>query len=253
MFVRSPQQRGITMLETLIVIAIIGLLSTVGYGAYRSFTKANLRNDSARLAGFLRRASEVASETGALARVTFDLDKGSAMVELCEGASQVRRNPDVGKALDAESTKRELDDARERLKADPQRQKFQSASPEDEAKLAGALAGHHVGDQPCTPALDTYSGDSDGRPLQMQLSEDVKVRQVWVQHLDESATHGQVAIHFFPMGWAEKAIVELSAGETVFTIHVHGLSGQVDLDDGEAQDVDDFMMRDPSGEKEKPR
>jgi general secretion pathway protein H len=247
------RQHGITLLEIMVVIAIMGLLMTVGLGAYRSMTKADLVKDANRLGSLMRRASELASETGELERLTIDLDKHTAVVETCSGTIQVQRNPELGKPLDAKETKHELDNARDRLKADPQRAKFQSASPEDATKLAAALAGHHVGDQQCAPALDVFSGDSEGRPLAMELHDDIKIRQVWVQHHDDSVTSGTVAIHFFPMGWAEKAIIELGSGDTTYTIHVHGLTGQVDIADGAAQDADDFMMRDATGEKDKPR
>ncbi|MCE9577655.1 MAG: prepilin-type N-terminal cleavage/methylation domain-containing protein [Deltaproteobacteria bacterium] len=249
----QPPQRGITLLEIMIVIAIMGLLTTVGFTAYRSFSKADLVKDANRIGSLMRRTSELASETGMLERVTVDLEKGTVVVETCDGVAQVQRNPQLGKPLDEDATKRELQNARERLKADPARQKFQAASPEDEAKLAAALAGHHVGDQACTPAVDVFTGDSEGRPLAMQLQEGIKIRQVWVQHHEDSVTAGQVGIHFFPMGWAEKAIIELAQGDTTFTVRVHGLTGQIDIEDGPAQDADEFMMRDVNGEKEKAR
>ncbi len=250
---RSHSQRGVTLLEILVVIAIMGFLATMGLSAYRSFSKADLVKDAQRVGSIMRRASELSSETGLLERLTIDLDKNTIVVETCEGVPQVRRNPALGKPLDADATKRELTDARERLKADPARQKFQAASPEDEAKLAAALAGHHVGDQPCAPALDVFSGDSEGRPLAMELTEGIKIRQVWVQHHEDSVTSGQVAVHFFPMGWAEKAIIELASGDTTYTVRIHGLTGRVVIEDGPAQDAEEFMMRDATGEKDKAR
>jgi hypothetical protein len=56
----------------------------------------------------------------------------------------------------------------------------------------------------------------------------IKVREVWVQHLEESVTSGQVSISFFPLGWAEMAIVEVADGDgNAFSVLVYGLTGRV--------------------------
>ena len=60
------------------------------------------------------------------------------------------------------------------------------------------------------------SGDAEGQGLrsrQLRVNKGIKFKEVWVQHRDDSVTKGQVAIYFFPLGWSEKAVIELTDGE----------------------------------------
>src|SRR5262249_23974044 len=129
-----------------------------------------------------------------------------------------------------------------------------SATPEADVARATALAGQKVGASTCTPA-DAAAGDSEGRGLTGGLRADrgIKVREVWVQHLQDSLTDGTVQFYFFPSGSAEKAIIELTDGSATFSVLVHGLSGRVELLDGEVEHPEDHMMRDPEGNKEAER
>ncbi len=253
-------QRGMTVLELLIVIAIIGMLAYVGYGAVRQLTRADLVADTNRLGALMSRASELAGETGKLHRVTIDFDEDVAVVEACEGLPAVRRLKANEQALTDKDAKRQVEDAKGRLKANRganavQRGFTSAATPEDEAKMAAALAGHHVGDQTCVPVKDAWSGDSEGRPLILKLNKDqgIKPREVWVQHRDDSVTAGQVSIYFFPIGSAEKAIVEITDGSETYSVRVHGLTGEIETVDGEIKEVDEFMHHDVEGQREVPR
>jgi hypothetical protein len=87
----------------------------------------------------------------------------------------------------------------------------------------------------------------------LRAAKGIKFKEIWVQHKDDSTTKGQVAIYFFPTGSAEKAVVEVTDGSETFTVLVAGLTGRVELKDGTLRDVDDHMMRNALGEKDKPR
>lgn len=250
------RERGMTVLELMIVIAIIGMLSYVGYGAVRRLTRADLVDDTNHLGSLMSRASELAAETGKLHRVTIDLDEGVAVVEACEGPMAVRRVKSGDKAMDAKEQEERLKDAKGKLEAarsgNALQRGFSAATPEDETKLAAALAGHHVGDQVCQPVKDAYSGDSEGKPLILKLKKDsgIKAKEVWVQHRDDSVTTGQASIYFFPLGSSEKAIVELTDGGDVYSVKVHGLTGTIETIDGEVKDIDEFMHHDVTGQRE---
>jgi len=66
-------------------------------------------------------------------------------------------------------------------------------------------------------------------------------------------TKGQVAIYFFPTGSAEKAVVEMTDGSETFSVLVSGLTGRIELKDGTLRDVNEHMMRNALGDKDKPR
>ena len=241
----------------MIVIAIIGMLGYVGYGAIRKLTRANLVEDTNRLGALMSRASELAGETGKLHRVTIDFDQDAAYVEACEGTMSITRVKSGDKPLDEKEAAHRIEEAKGRLQANKDANAMQrgftaTATPEDETKMAAALAGHHIGDQTCQPVKDAYSGDSEGKPLILKLKKDsgIKVKEVWVQHRDDSVTTGQVSIYFFPLGSAEKAIVELTDGTDIYSVKVHGLTGQIETVDGEVKEVDEFMHHDVTGTHE---
>ena len=56
-----------------------------------------------------------------------------------------------------------------------------------------------------------------------------------------------------PAGWAEKAIITLGDGRETYAIYLHGLTGRVEVKDGEPRDPDDHLLRNAKGEDEAER
>jgi type II secretory pathway pseudopilin PulG len=246
-----------TVLELMIVLAIIGGAAFLMRTGFRAFTKADLVEDSTELAAVMRRASQLAVEHGQLHRVLLDLDKGGYAVEVCEGQTTIQRNELV--RPDEEATKRALDKGKEKLSegnsSGPQATMLSGGDPETATKRALAISGHHIADKMCSPVPDPSTGDATGkgwvRPL--KTGRGIKFKEVWVQHRDESVTKGQVAIYFFPLGSSEKAVVEVTDGDETFSVLVYGLTGRVELRDGVLRDVNDHMMRNAMGDKDAKR
>jgi len=215
-------------------------------------TKADLVEDANELTAVMRRASQLAVEHGELHRVVLDLDAQGFAVEVCQGAAGIARN-ELLKA-DDEATKRALEKGRQRLAGLPS-DALATGDPEEATRRAAALAGHHVADRTCKPADNSITGDSNGKGWIRKLRKDkgVKFKEVWVAHRDDSATKGQVAIYFFPLGSAEKAVIELTDGSEVFTVLVFGLTGRVELHDGQLRDVNDHLLKNPMGDRDAKR
>jgi Tfp pilus assembly protein FimT len=251
-----------TVLEIMIVLAIIGFMAYLSYSGFRFLTGAALSEDTSNLALVLRRAQLISVEAGVPTRVVIDFDKHAYWVEACTGDPTLVRVKEEEKA-DAETAQEELVKARQRLATLPGGQ-MTASSPEEEAKMAAALAGRKVGGRICGPlgsgpAADQigplFSGDAVGRELQraLQTGRGVKFREVWVQHLETSTSSGQVSITFFPLGWAEKAIIEIGNDDDMETVLVHGLTGRVEVRAGALREPDDHMLRDVKGEREAER
>lgn len=244
--------RGMTVLEIMIVLAIIGGAAVLVRSGFRVLTKADLVENSTELAAILRRTSALAIEHGELHRVVFDFDKQIYVVEVCQGATAIQRNEKLRRtAREEEDAKRAQDRAKEKLQnlvPDPS----QSADPEEANRRAAAVSGHHIADRICTPATDTLSGDAQGRGWvrALRANKGIRFKEIWVQHRDESATKDEVAIYFFPAGKSEKAVIELTDGSETFSILVFGLTGRVELKDGALKDVNDHMMRNAIGDKD---
>jgi hypothetical protein len=239
-----------TILELMIVMAIIGAGVFLLRTGFRVLTKADLVENSTEIAAVLKRTGQLAIEKGEMHRVLFDVDKHIFAVEVCQGAKTIQRNESI--RPDEEATKRAMEKGQDRLKNVAT--DMQSADPEAATKHALAVAGHHIADRMCTP-VDDPSSDSEGKGWirTLRAAKGIKLKEIWVQHKDESATKGQVAIYFFPSGSAEKAVVEVTDGSDTFTVLVAGLTGRVELKDGTLRDVNDHMMRNALGDKDKPR
>ncbi len=245
----ARRQRGITILEIMIVLAIIGASLGLLRSGFRTVTKADLAENSTELVAMLRRANQMAIETGSLHRLVIDFEKGAYVVEVCEGAVAVARNEAV--RVEADAKERAMLRMEGRLQgASPE---ALATDPEDATKMAMALAGHHVADRTCVPATAGFGGGEKGFARQLRTAKGIRFREVWVQHQDKSSSDGQVAIYFFPIGSSEKAVIELTDGSDVFSVLVYGLTSLVTLRDGALQDVEDHMLRDLKGDRIKDR
>src|SRR5260221_9272918 len=150
--------RGMTVLELMIVLAIIGGAAVLVRSGFRMITKADLVENATELSALMKRAGQLAIEHGELHRVTFDLDKQIYVVEVCRGATAILRNEQLKateeeRKRDEDEKKQALDRGRARLQNLPA-DALQVGDPEEAAKRATALSGHHIADRTCVPASD---------------------------------------------------------------------------------------------------
>lgn len=247
-------QRGMTVIELLVVLAVVGMLTIIGYMGVRYVSKSDLREDAGQVAATLQNGYRMATETGLHHRVVFDLDEQTFRIETCEGELNLRRS-------DKEQMVRHEDDEEEEEPMPPALEQLLRSGTqlgtepildqETTAKIAKALRDSDIEKPTCAISM-LPNGDADGRAnlRQVRTWRGLKLRRVFVQHLEEPALEGEVTVNFFPLGWAEKAIVELADEDgDQFTILVHGLTGRIEIRDGELRDPNDHMMRDAVGER----
>ena len=242
---------GMTVLELMIVLAILAGAVVLVRTGFRMLSKADLVENSTELAAIMKRTGQLAIEKGELHRIYFDLDKHGYSVEVCQGTYTIQKNEEV--RVDDEVVQKALDRGKERMKGVPV--EALAVDPETATKQALTLAGHHVADRMCTPVADPISGDATGKGFirALRSGKGIKFKEIWVQHKDDSTTKGQVAIYFFPNGQSEKAVVEVTDGSETFSVLVYGLTGRVRLKDGTLSDVNDHMLRNAMGDKDKAR
>jgi hypothetical protein len=251
-----------TVMELMIVLAIIGGGVFLMRTGFRKITKADLVENATELSAIMKRAGQLAVERGEMHRVLIDMDKGIYIVEVCQGQATLQKNEAV--RTDEEKAKRALEKGNERLRGVPT--DSIAADAEEATKHAMAIAGHHIADRMCMPLDDNKerslmsgaTGAKDARTNQewvraLATEKGIKFKEIWVQHKDDSTTKGQVAVYFFPTGTAEKAVIEVTDDSETFSILVHGLTSRVQLRDGTLRDVNDHMLRNVMGDKEKER
>jgi prepilin-type N-terminal cleavage/methylation domain-containing protein len=259
-----------TLIEMMIVLAVIGMLLMLARSGFRTVTKADLVENATELSAVLRRTRLLAIEHGELHRVTIDFDRDpdrddmkkvpDYIVEVCKGATGLVRNEAV--RPDEEAKKRAVERGNERMRNMPANA-FAPADPDEAQRRATALAGHHVADRSCVPATDSLTGDATGKGWARQLRKHgrdshnnwtgVHFKQMWIAHRDDVVQKGQVAIYFWPTGSSEKTVLELADGDDVFTVIVGGLTGRIDLLDGPVQDPTSYMLKNVMGDKDAAR
>jgi prepilin-type N-terminal cleavage/methylation domain-containing protein len=243
-----PAQRGMTLIEIMVTLAVVGLAMYLGYMAVRRVSKSDLRENAGQIAATLKNGYRMAAVSGLHHRVVIDLKEQSFRIETCQGKVALRKS-------EREELPDEKDDGFEPYVDPMTAQMLAAVSAEEATKIAAAIEGSKVGDAKC--ALSTLpNGDSDGRAnvRQLDVGRDITFKRVFVQHLDDAQMSGIVTINFFPLGYAEKAIVEVGNDDgDRFSILVHGLTGRVEMRDGELSDPNDHMMRDASGERTEER
>ena len=244
-----------TLLEIMVVLAILAVAILALRSAFRAISKADLVENSTELSAIMKRTNQLAIETGELHRVTIDMDKNIYVVEKCQGSLSIQRNEAL--RPDDEKTKRAEEKGKDRLRNMPQQSL--NGDPEQATKQALSLVGHHIADKMCVPVDEGLTGDvekvSHAQPWvrALRTNKGIKFKEIWVQHRDDSATKGQVAIYFFPNGSAEKAVVEITDGSETFSVLVYGLTGRIALKDGELRDVNDHMLKNVLGDKDAAR
>jgi type II secretory pathway pseudopilin PulG len=239
-----------TMLEIMVVLAIIGGLLLVLMGGNIIKSKATrTREASVEVMATLRAAYNMATMTGLHHRVVFNLDDQVYHVEVCAGQQTLVKG-DEEDVVDKE----EFEDFQERLQepvtSDFNQEIIQASSPEDAAAAAAALQGLRVGTTRCQPATKTASGQSSksGNKHKLDTDFDVSIGVIHVQHITDPVEEGIVSINFFPVGSAEKAIVQIEgADDVVYSVLVFGMTSRVEFRNGEIE-ADEHMLRDGAGD-----
>jgi type II secretion system protein H len=230
------RQAGLTLLEIMVVLAIIGLLALALVYGYRRLPATVLRRDATRLTAVLRSAYDRAAASGAHHRVTLDLDQRSYFVERCEGKVELRPAAD------------QRDEEERRQREEEQKRQLQQAQsgPGQVFNEIVAQAGTKVGE---TAECGPVTGEM-GTVEELTRNPEVRISRVYVRHLQRPVDSGKVQVHFFPMGRAERSVVELQVGDETLSIVVHPLSGRVQIVNGVWPHPEDFVAEDAEGKRQ---
>ena len=228
----SPSRAtGFTLIEVLVVVAIIGLMLGVAVPTVRSVARSDLRSAASRTAGLMRFAFDRAITTGDTLRAMFDFDKGIISLEASQGRVSLRK----GRQQHTTDDESEAETSEEQASAVAPRLPF------------GLGGDDEQGDEGAFPAVDAeafkaaFERDLQPverpkalfRPLkkrQLKLAERVRIDAVATPRLTKEVTDGRVGLHFFPMGHAEPAVVYLrDKSDEVYSVVIHPLTGRTQV------------------------
>lgn len=277
---RGRPQGGMTILELLVVLAMVGLLLALGVRGVRWLRSSSLRETATEIAAVLRASYNMATLSAMHHRVVFDLDEQTYLIEACEGEVTLQRleQEEVPEEDEEDEAAEEAgSDGAERAPrlpggalpgglplpggglpgglsglmpragagGDIPSEILSAASLEEATQLATDLAGSSVGAARCRPA-ELETGDSDGRGAERRIAKDagLRITRMFVQHLEGEQREGIVYVNFFPLGYAEKAAIEVADDDgTTYTLLVHALTGRVEFRDGRVDPEEHLLLR----------
>jgi general secretion pathway protein H len=215
---------GFTLLELMIVVALVGLVMTVAVRGVRSLTKSDMRTSAVKMAGAIRYLFDRASTTGRIHRLVIDFGQGRYWAEVSDDRFYIphERETDLQRETAAEKQAKEDEDQKKREEeaqgqaqagTEPPQYDIAKYQPQEfQAKKARFAAFKEMAVKP-TPVKGA------------------KISGLFTPRLAAPMNTGRGYIYFFPLGMTEAAQVYLSDEDqkNVYTLVVHPLTGRVQI------------------------
>ncbi|HET9594075.1 MAG TPA: type II secretion system protein [Anaeromyxobacteraceae bacterium] len=185
--------RGYTLIELLIVIAIVAILSAAAVPSLNSVTGANVRSAASELAAGARYLFDTASLRHRSCRLALDLDGRSWWAE-CE---------------------------QDRAPASPD-----GASPDEEPGLSDRFPDEQDGEKRKLLAKTKFGQFSDRLARKRKLPGSANFVEVWSEHVREPVTKGMAYVYFYAQGQAEAARIPIAEGDHVYSVVTQPFTGR---------------------------
>lgn len=185
--------RGYTLVELMIVVAVIGLLAALVVPAVESLSGANARKAASELAGSMRALFDSAALRHATCRLALDLDQRSWWAECAAGAVGVAKDLDRANA-DASLAERFPDEKDEELR-----------------RLL---------------ARTDFGAFEDRLVKKRELPGKTGFGAIHVEGRRGAVDHGTAYVYFFPGGQAQRAWIPVQDGTNLYTVLVEPFTGR---------------------------
>jgi general secretion pathway protein H len=179
---RPRAAQGFTLIELMIVVAIVAMMAALVGPAVESFTGANARKAAGELAGTMRALFDTAALRHATCRLVLDLDARAYWAECAPGPAGAPPERDDEKALS---------------------ERFPDETDAGVKKLLAA---------------STYGALKDRVLGKRELPGKVAFGPVHLGGRRDAVERGTVYVYFFPGGRAQRAYVPLADGSNLYTV-----------------------------------
>ena len=197
--------RGFTLIEVLIVVAVVGVMAFAAAPAVNSLTGANARSAAGEIAGASRFLFDTAALRHQTCRLVVDIDHQEWWAECtAAGPGNRRGQPVMGKdgvADDDEQLSRGFSD-----EPDAEKRRF----------LARAR----------------FAEFKDRQVQKRKLKGDASFEKVWTPRQREVQTRGKAYVYFYPQGQADAVQIPVVDGSSVYTVVTQPLTGRARVVNG---------------------
>ncbi len=189
-----------TLIELLIVVALIAVAAMAAGPAIRSVTGANSRAAAGELAGAMRWMFDTAAMRHETCRLALDIDHSAWWAECTRTRPGERQAPAVSKDGVA---------ARE----------------DDDDSLAERFPDERDAEKRRLLARARFGAYEDRQVKRRTLPGSATFTDVWTQHQREPQASGIDYVYFFPQGQAEAARVPIADGDNVYSVVLQPFTG----------------------------
>lgn len=228
---RRPGSAGFTIMEIMIVLAIIAMVAAGVILGFSSLSRSKLRSSAYLLAASAQRAFSYSTSRNESVRLVLDLSEGGLLFESTEGTV----------LIDKEALEEEREEEEEAEKEDEAEGDDSGTGRESDKTPAFDLgveqlaerikSGFHQGEVPrykppaFTPVADRHLSENS-------LEDGVKFYAVYSQLFEEEKREGKAYVYFFPDGTADHTAVQIQgkSGE-IYTIEILPYSARVKIYD----------------------
>jgi general secretion pathway protein H len=211
---------GFTLLELMIVIAVIGLVMAVAVRGIRSVTKSDMRTSAAKMAGAIRYLFDRASTTGRMHRLVIDFDQGRYWAEVSDDRFYIphERETDLQRETAAE----------QQAKEDEEKKKRDEEAQNGTEPPAYDITKYQPKEFQAKKARFTAFKEMAVKPAAVKGA---KIWGLFTPRLSAPMNTGRGYIYFFPLGMTEAAQVYLSDADqkNFYSLVVHPLTGRVQI------------------------
>ena len=209
-------QRGITLIEVLVSLAIVGLIAGIGILGVGAQQSARLRGGAVLVAGAVRTAYSHASGVSKPLRLVFDLSERQVTLEESSSTLTVSKNDRTGGAAAATDAER-------------------AAVEEAESILKGPRPA-----RPSFTPTKAFGFSPDEGKSGKGLPFGVRFVQIETAHEEEPATEERAYLYFWPGGQTERAAIVLTTAgkdeepteQNTMTVLVQPLTGKTEIKKG---------------------
>jgi general secretion pathway protein H len=202
------RQRGFTIIELAISLAIVGLIIGVSIPVMDNVTRADLRAAASKTTGMIKATYDYAALSGKPCRLVFDFKENTITAE----------------AADSRVLLADPKDNKQRDEPDPDAKDLS-----DDDKLL-ALARREVGSNVGMRKNVHWTKVEGTVPFELPSS--VRISELMAEHLRDAQTEGKAMLHFFPMGYCEQAVITfIDTSERVYSVEVEPLTGRTRIED----------------------